>query len=445
MEIEKKWRSQMLKARRNATDEYVEKGIKAGDEFQVGLIDPDIEIAPVKRVAIFAEAFLPKIDGVSKTAVLVARHLQNTGREVLIFAPDNNGHTPHFLGRSQVISVPSLGLPLVPETKIAIPSLFVTSHLDDFEPDLIHLFSPAILSMAGVLFGQNRRIPIIANYQTDLPGYTHRYGYGVLANPIKDALRVMHNRAHLTLVPSHTIIRQLKDWGFRRLRLWSRGLDWQRFMPEKRSPEMRQRLLAGRPEDSLIVIYVGRLATEKRVELLREVAKMKGIALTIIGDGAEREHLEDLFGGDAHFTGYMFGEDLAQAFASADIFAFTGTNETFGQVVMEAMGSGLPVLVPNSGGVVDLVLDGMNGFICQEDPDDYRNKVAYLRDFPERRHRMSVLALEYARNRPWERLMEELEGHYWEAWRLNQRLITSEQAALSLNNRDEDDSDNDED
>jgi phosphatidylinositol alpha 1,6-mannosyltransferase len=128
----------------------------------------------------------------------------------------------------------------------------------------------------------------------------------------------------------------------------------------------------------------------------------------------------------------MFGEELAAAYASADIFAFTGTNETFGQVVTEAMASGLPVLVPNAGGVVDLVLDGMNGYICQEDPDDYRNKVAFMRDHPERRGRMSELAIEYAQTRPWESLMEELEDHYWEASRLNQRLKTSEQAALSV-------------
>jgi glycosyltransferase involved in cell wall biosynthesis len=394
-------------------------------------------------VAIFAEAFLPKIDGVTKTATLVARHLQNTGREVMIFAPHNNGLTPHFLGKSQVIHVPSLQFPAVPETHVALPSPLVISHLDDFQPDLIHLFSPVMLSMVGVLFGKNRRIPVIANYQTDLPGYTARYGYNLLSNPVRDGLRAMHNRAHLTLVPSHTIIRQLKEWSFRRLRLWARGFDSHRFGPDKRSAEMRARLLGGRPDDSLVALYVGRLANEKRVDLLREVGKLPGVALAIVGDGAQREELERMFEGSATFIGSLYGEDLAAAYASADLFAFTGTNETFGQVVMEAMGSGLPVLVPNAGGVVDLVLDWMNGFICQEDPEDFRNKVAYMRDHPEKRQRMAALALEYAHSRPWERLMEELEGHYWEAHRLNQRLITSEQAALSLGSHNDLEADED--
>lgn len=420
-----------IKERRNPTDEYVKKGIHPGDEFQVGQIDASVKPAPFKRVAIFAESFLPKIDGVSKTAVLVARHLQNTGREVLIFAPNNDGNTPPNLGSSRVVPVPSYGLPFAPETKVGFPTLLIGSHLDEFQPDLIHLFSPAVLSVAGVLFGQNRRIPVIANYQTDLPGYTTRYGYNLLHNPIRDGLRVMHNRAHLTLVPSHTNIRQLKDWGFRRLRYWARGLDSHRFSPDKRSVEMRQRLLAGRPDDSLLVIYVGRLAPEKRVDLLREVAQLDGVALTVIGDGAAREDLEKQLGDKAHFTGYMFGDDLAQAYASADLFAFTGTNETFGQVVLEAMGSGLPVLVPNSGGVVDLVLDGINGYICQLDPEDYKQKVIRVRDNVQHRQRMSQIALEYANQRPWERLMEELEGYYWESYLLNERLKQSARYAFA--------------
>lgn len=420
---------------RNPTDEYLEKGVRPGDEFQVGMISPTVELAPVRKIALFAEGFLPKIDGVSKTAVLVARHLQNTGREVLIFAPDNNGHTPEYLGPSRVVSVPALGLPMAPETKMAFPTFQVTSALDEFQPDLIHLFSPAVLSMAGVLFGANQRVPVIANYQTDLPGYATRYGYNFFSTPIRDALRVMHNRAHLNLAPTHTIIRQLKEWGFRRLRLWGRGSDHQRFGPQRRSEAMRKRLLGDRPEDSLVVIYVGRLATEKRVDLLAEVAQLEGVALTIIGDGAAREELEQLFQGKAQFAGYMFGDELAEAFASADLFAFTGTNETFGQVVMEAMTSGLPVLVPNSGGVVDLVLDGMNGYICQEDPGDFRRKVLKIRNNPEHRQRMGELAREYALSRPWETLMEELEDYYWEAWRLNERLKKSA-ATFQLNQVD---------
>ena len=263
---------------------------------------------------------------------------------------------------------------------------------------------------------RNHDLPVIANYQSDLPGYATKYGVELFSMPLRDGLRVLHNNAHLTTVPSHATIRQLKSWGFERLRLWPRGVDTEGFNPARRSEEMRARLLAGRPDDSLLVLYVGRLATEKRLDLLEEVARLPGVALTIIGDGAERDELEEQFGENAHFLGYLFGDELAGAYASADVFAFTGTNETFGQVVTEAMASGLPALVVNAGGVVDHVLDGINGFICEEDPEDFAAKVEYLRDNPEHRYRMSQGALEYATQRPWSRIMEQLEGYYEEAW-----------------------------
>lgn len=404
-------------ARRNATDEFVEKGLRPGDEFQVGEIPAEDVFTPVQRVAIFAEAFLPKIDGVSKTAVIVARHLQQTGREAIIFTPDNNGNTPDSLGPTPVVAVPSLEIPFVPETKVGFPSITVNTHLDEFRPDIIHLFSPAMMSLSGVWFGRTNGVPIVANYQTDLPGYATRYGLNLFSEPVKEALRALHNQAEVNLVPSHATIRQLREWGFQRLRHWARGVDRCRFNPGKRSTEMRRRLLGDRPDDSLLVLYVGRLATEKRVDLLIEAARLPGVALAIVGDGEQRAEMEALFGQDATFTGYLFGEELAAAYASADVFAFTGTNETFGQVVMEGMASGLPAVVVNSGGVVDQVLDGINGYICQIDAGDFARRIATLRDRPAERERMCERALEYAHLRPWEALMVELEGYYAEAWR----------------------------
>ena len=139
-------------------------------------------------------------------------------------------------------------------------------------------------------------------------------------------------------------------------------------------------MLQGRAPDNLICIYVGRLANEKRVELLLQVARTPGIALTIIGDGARREELETIFAGTGtHFTGYLLDEELACAFASADLFAFTGPNETFGQVVQEAMASGLPAIVIDQGAVKDLVLEGETGFICPGEPQAFADAAMRLR------------------------------------------------------------------
>jgi glycosyltransferase involved in cell wall biosynthesis len=153
------------------------------------------------------------------------------------------------------------------------------------------------------------------------------------------------------------------------------------------------------------------------------VARTPGVALTIIGDGAVRSDLEALFAGTGtYFTGYLFGHDLSQAFASADVFTFTGPSETFGQSVQEAMASGLPTVVINQGGVADLVSDGETGYVCEGDPEAFASAVRRLRDDPERRARLASNARRVAEQRPWEAIMSQLEGYYHEAVDLNERL-----------------------
>lgn len=391
-----------------------------GDEFASDTPISALDLAPVKRVAIFAEAFLPKVDGVSKTAYLTLRYLQETGREVMVFAPDT---APPYVGNSRVISLPSLGMPAAPETRVALPTLAVGEYLDEFKPDMIHMFSPALLSVSGMLAGRRRNLPVIANYQTDLPMYAHHYGYHFLAQPTRDWLRYIHNGCHLTLVPSRYTLRQLQHGGYRRLRRWARGVNGQRFSPKHRSKAWREKLLNGRDPSALLCIYAGRLANEKRVDLLLEVARTPGVALTIIGDGALRGELEHRFyGTGTHFTGYLYGEDLAHAYASADAFMFTGDCETFGQVVQEAMASGLPAVVINQGGVVDLVQDGETGFLCADNAESFAQAARQLRDQPGLRQKMSDRARRFARKHPWSAIMAQLEHHYREALYLNERF-----------------------
>ncbi len=390
-----------------------------GDECALTPPDPSFPLAPVKRVAIFAEAFLPKVDGVSKTAFLTLRHLQQTGREVIVFAPDI---APQSIGTTPVVPLPSLGFRGVPETRMALPHPVVVQRLNEFKPDMIHLFSPAFLSVSGMLYGRQNQIPVVANYQTDLPGYANAYGFSFLSDLVRDLLRYVHNGSHLTLAPSRWTMRQLQQQGYRRLRLWGRGVHRQRFNPQRKSPAMRQRLLNGRDPDSLLCIYVGRLATEKRVDLLLETARTPGVSLTIIGDGGTRDELEHLFEGTGtHFTGYLMGDELASAYASADVFLFTGAFETFGQVVQEALASGLPSVIINQGGIVDLVKHGETGYHCPADPGAFAAAVRMLRDDPALRQRMSEKASQAGEN-SWESIMELLEAYYTEACNMNERF-----------------------
>ena len=395
-----------------------------GSEFAFDLPNRLGSTSPIKRVAIFAESFLPKVDGVSKTAYLTTRYLQETGREVLVFAPDI---APTQIGPSKVVPMPSFGFKVAPETRIALPNLMINQHLDAFQPDLIHLFSPALLSVSGMLAGRRRHIPVIANYQTDIPAYANHYGLSLFSRPSRDWLRFIHNGCHLTLVPSNYTLNQLQKSAYKRLRRWGRGVNTTHFGPQHRSDTWRERLLNGRDPSALVVIYVGRLANEKRIDLLLEAAQMPGVALTIIGDGALRGELEAQFAGTGtHFMGYLFGDDLAQAYASADVFMFPSPSETFGQVVQEAMASGLPAIVINQGGVVDLVQDGETGYICEANAASFAAAVRRLRGNPDMRLKMAYQARCYAEAHPWSAIMAQLEGYYAEALHMSQRAVRAQ-------------------
>lgn len=376
--------------------------------------------SPIQRVALFTEAFLPKVDGVSRSALLTIRYLQATGREVIVFAPHPSVRA---VGVTPVYGVPSLPLPMVPETRVSPlwPPLY--GRLRRFRPDVIHLFSPFGLGAMGMVAGGWMGIPVVANYQSDLPAYAHSYGYSFLESRLKDALRFVHNGCTLTLAPSSATMDELRAWGFRRLRQWERGIDIERFHPRRRSPQWRERLLNGRDPTRTLAIYVGRLARDKHIEILHDIASAPGMALTLIGSGSYQPNLVETFRDtDAYFAGALLGDELAQAYASADVFVFPGPEETFGQVVLEAMASGLPVVVTNRGGPMTMVEEGKNGFIVPvDDSQAFAVRVRRLRDKPLLRAQMRQNARAFAESRPWIMIMEQLERYYEEALSLMAR------------------------
>ena len=377
----------------------------------------------VRRVAIVTEAFLPKVDGVSRTALMTIRYLERTGRRLIVFAP---APAPPRVGETPVYSVPSLWLPEYPETRVALPWPPILLRLRRFRPDLIHLFSPFDLGSMGMLAGGLLGVPVIANYQTDLPGYAVSYGVSFLRRTFIGALRFIHNGCCLTLAPSPATLAELAGWRFRRLRLWGRGVDSERFNPAHRSEAWRARLLAGRDPARTVVLYVGRMAKEKHLETLRIIAHDPYLALTLVGAGEHQPAIARALkqnGGEAHFTGPLHGDDLAEAYAAADIFVFPGPEETFGQVVLEAMASGLPVIVTARGGPASMVVEGETGFICPVgDAAAFAARAHLLHDDPGRRARMGAAARRFAEAQPWTAVMRQLETYYSEVMRSYVRL-----------------------
>jgi glycosyltransferase involved in cell wall biosynthesis len=311
------------------------------------------------RIAFFTETFLPKIDGIVVVLCRLLDHLAKRDHQSILFAP---GGSVRSYAKTRVISVPGVPFPLYPELTLSSPFAWVKRPLERFQPDVVHLVNPAVLGFAGLRAARGVGVPVVAYYHTDVPGFAARWGFGFTQKPLWAYFRYIYNHADLTFVPSSYTKREIEAHDFERVKVLNHGVDAQLFSPHKRSSEWRWRLSDGNMEKPLL-LYVGRVAKEKRIDWLLDIVRAyPDVRLAIVGDGPAREQLErDFLGTPTVFTGYLRGEELARAYASADIFIFPGANETFGNVVIEAMASGLPVVVPDCGGVLDFVRHGENG------------------------------------------------------------------------------------
>lgn len=320
------------------------------------------------RIAFFTETFLPKIDGIVNTLCYLLDYLAERGHASLLFAPEGG---PLRYAKTPVIGLAGFPFPLYPELKLVPPNVNITARLATFQPNLIHVLNPFSLGVIGLNQARSLNVPLVASYHTDIPGFAVRWGLGVFRDPLWAYLRWLHNQADLNLCPSRTTRVELEAQGIQRTKIWSRGVDTRRFNPRHRDETWRRRLTQDQPEAPLL-LYVGRLSPEKRVDWLRPVlAALPQVRLAIVGDGPARPDLERLF---AHtptvFTGYLQGEDLANAYAAADLFVFPAANETLGNVVLEAMASELPVVAARSGGVLDHVVDYETGLLFEPESQE---------------------------------------------------------------------------
>jgi phosphatidylinositol alpha 1,6-mannosyltransferase len=248
------------------------------------------------RVAIVAESFLPEVNGVSGSVVRVVEHLERTGHEALVIAP---GEGPGHHGDTPVARVPAVSFPLYRSLAVGVPSPRIEWLLRRHRPDVVYLAAPVVLGAAGAVAARRLGIPSVAVYQTDLAGFATRYRLGGASRPIWSWLRWVHNQADLTLAPSTLAAWQLQQQGIAPVARWARGVDTERFDPQHRNPLLRRRLA---PDGEVLVGYVGRLAAEKQVHLLRHVQGIPGTRLVIVGDGPARARLERRL----RRTGYLF-------------------------------------------------------------------------------------------------------------------------------------------
>ncbi|MGW0987496.1 glycosyltransferase family 4 protein [Streptomyces sp. NPDC002486] len=361
------------------------------------------------RVVIVTESFPPDVNGVAHCALQTARHLAARGHAPVVVAPaPAPGHQPDSCAPCPVVHVPSLPLLGYPQVRVALPSRRLAATLVEHRADVVHLASPFVLGVRGMAAAARLGIPAVAVYQTDLAGYARTYmGAGEAAAWRR--IRSVHGAADLTLAPSSAALRDLETHGVPRVELWPRGVDTERFRPDRRDEALRRELA---PNGELIVGYVGRLAPEKQVELLAGVCGLEGVRVVIVGDGPSRPGLEQALPG-AVLLGRRTGDDLARLFASFDVFAHTGPLETFCQTVQEAMASGLPVVAPATGGPLDLVAHGHTGLLVPPcDATAVRDAVRSLAADPGLRAAFGAAGRVTVEGRTWAAVGDRLIGHY---------------------------------
>ncbi len=362
------------------------------------------------RVAVVTESFLPQVNGVTNTVRQVVDHLGRMGHEAMVIAP---GPGPDDYRGVPVVRVRSVGLPGYRDFPLGLPDAAVERALAAFRPDVVHLASPIVLGAVGLRAARKLGLPTVAIYQTDIAGFVRHYGLRADVLTAKWVGR-LHRRATRTLVPSRSSYAQLEAMGVCDLHLWRRGVSLDLFGPDRRSEELHRTWVGSAGADCEVVVgYVGRLAPEKQVRRLAEIADLPGVRLVVVGDGPERAWLERRLPG-ARFTGMLGGADLARAFASLDVCVHTGESETFCQTVQEAQASGVAVVAAGAGGPLDLIDHGRTGLLYDpRDRGSLRTQVAALVGAPALRDQLAARALTDVAERSWARLVEQLvTDHY---------------------------------
>lgn len=362
------------------------------------------------KVAIVTESFLPQINGVTNSVLRILESLGASGHEALVIVPES-AETPKEYAGHKVKTIPALPIQnVIPiGMPIGLPNRRLEHLIDGFSPDVIHLASPMLLGMQAAKIAKKLDIPTLSVYQTDMAGFASHYGFDIAHSSLRKFVGKIHSQTDRTLAPSRSACYELKSQGVPEVYLWQRGVNLELFNPKVRSESLRK---YWDPTGKRTIIgYVGRLAKEKRISDLKYLDRDPSNLLIITGDGPASEKLKKELP-NAIFMGHKNGNDLAEIFASLDLFIHPGPNETFCQAVQEALASGTPCIVPTTGGPADLVSHGKTGYVINiHRPDELEATVMHFKLRNDRAN-MALQARQSVMTRTWSAINAQLMNHY---------------------------------
>lgn len=324
------------------------------------------------RVSLVTETYLPEINGVAMTLGRLVDAMRERGHTVEVVRPRQaDGDAAHYADSLEEVLVKGLPIPGYPELRFGLPATrTLRQRWAAQRPDIVHIATQGPLGWSARKAARVLGLPVSSGFHTNFDSYSRHYGIGWMQGPIARLLRSFHNGTDTTLVPTRNLARTLMRNGYRNVSVVSRGIDTKLFHPQRRSSTLRA-AWGVRPAD-LVVIYVGRIAPEKNMDLVfasfNEVQRARHDAkLVLVGDGPLLPSLKTRY--PQHiFTGMQRGEVLATHYASADLFLFPSLTETFGNVTVEALASGLGVVGYNYAAAEELIDNGHNGMLAA--PDD---------------------------------------------------------------------------
>ncbi|MFC3050515.1 glycosyltransferase family 4 protein [Kordiimonas pumila] len=368
-----------------------------------------------KRIALFSGNYNYVMDGPVRALNKLVGFLEKQNIEVLVFAP--TAKEPAFKHNGTLISVPSVPIPGRSEYRMALG--LPRKHrrmLEEFAPDLIHLAAPDILGCAALRWARKNNVPAVASFHTRFDTYPRYYHLGWIEKYVTAFMRRFYHKCTHIYAPSSCMVQVLKAQDMAPdIRIWSRGVELDTFNPSKRNQAWRR--AHGIEDHDILIAFVGRVVLEKGLGVFADTLdKLTAMGIAhkalIVGDGPERQRFSERLP-NAVFTGYLRGDELATAYASSDIFFNASITETFGNVTLEAMASGLPCICADATGSRSLVEHGKNGYLVEpSDISGFALRIAELINNPALRTEMASASLQKGRGFSWESILAGLLEQY---------------------------------
>ena len=351
-------------------------------------------------------------DGASKTLYELTDSLLKEKIEVGVWSP---AITPQERKGLYLFHIASIPFPLYSDYRMAFPGGRIKEQLIKFKPDLIQITAPDLMGIYFLKYACKRGIPVVISCHTDWPSYLRYYHLGSLTKQVWKFLRWFYNKSDCVYAPTKVVAKGLESKGIKKVRIWSRGINRKKYNPKYRSKSLRRKWKA---KDKKVILYSGRFVWYKDLDVFLNVYKLfkekgpKNVSFVLAGDGPIREELESRMP-DAHFPGYLHGKDLSEVYASADIFLFPSTTETLGNVVQEALSSGLPAVVSNIGGCKEIVRRSHGGLIVEaKNSYAFYDKCKRLIEDQELYNQKRSQGLKFAEEQRWDMINGKLIEEY---------------------------------